>query len=392
MGRASTPAGPAGPGQPGRRAGPAARAGPASRSYPSGIRASRAGPFGPGQAPMAGPYGAGSAGRERRQRARPARRPDARRAARRPADARAVQPGPAEHRIVAGRREQLGRAGLPAREGRPNPGSTGSWQAADPAQGPDWAARQGRTRLALAGRPARTAGRRAAPGRRPDPRNTGSWQAAGPGQGQAWAAGPGRARRAQHRLVAGGRARQGPGWPPSQGQGQAARGQFPQGVKNTGAWQAAGPVPGQGWAGPGQPPFHGQAQALPGSAISRPAVSRERRRPRSGHARHRLVRPGRAARSSSSATARCPTRRPAARARSRRSRPTTSPRSRATCGCCGPRSDSTTPTWRRSRTTRCGRWRRRRAGSGCRPCRCSSPTSTPAAATSPTGKSAGTGW
>ena len=64
---------------------------------------------------------------------------------------------------------------------------------------------------------------------------------------------------------------------------------------------------------------------------------------------------GRAAPSSSSATARCPTRRQAPRDPSPRSRPTTSARSPATCGCCVPKRGLTTPTWRRSRTTRCGR-------------------------------------
>jgi hypothetical protein len=57
-------------------------------------------------------------------------------------------------------------------------------------------------------------------------------------------------------------------------------------------------------------------------------------------------------------------------ARSRRSRRITSPPSRAICACCGQPQTWTTRTWRRSRTTRCGRLPPPRAGSGCRrsPC------------------------
>jgi hypothetical protein len=71
---------------------------------------------------------------------------------------------------------------------------------------------------------------------------------------------------------------------------------------------------------------------------------------------------GPAAPSSGNETVRCRSRRRTPRGPSRRSRTTTSPRSRATCGYCGPRQGWTTPTWRRSRTTRCERWLQRRAG------------------------------
>jgi hypothetical protein len=88
-------------------------------------------------------------------------------------------------------------------------------------------------------------------------RHTGAWQAAGPQQGSGWAPDQGQAQFDQGQYE----------------QGQYGQGQFAQGVRNTGAWQAAGPVPGQGWAGPGQQPYQGQpapgqpypAQPYPGA-------------------------------------------------------------------------------------------------------------------------------
>src|SRR6202020_351561 len=83
-------------------------------------------------------------------------------------------------------------AGQPGRPQAPgqfdqNPRNTGSWQAADPAQGPDWAARQ-----APQGPGAGPAGGwQAGAGFGATPRDTGSWRGARPEQGQGWAHGPG---------------------------------------------------------------------------------------------------------------------------------------------------------------------------------------------------------
>jgi hypothetical protein len=138
-----------------------------------------------------------------------------------------------------------------------HPRNTGSWQAAGPAGGQNWAGGQGQYSE--------------------DPRNTGSWQAApgqswagghgqprpGQGHGQAWTAGPGQygpdPRSTGSWQAAGSWQEAGPEY----GQNWTAdQGQYAQDPRNTGSWQAAGPTPGQTWvAGPGQP---GPGQAGPG--------------------------------------------------------------------------------------------------------------------------------
>ena len=156
--------------------------------------------------------------------------------------------------------------------------NTGSWRAAGPAQGQEWAAGQppygpGAAQAAggwqaggwpTAG-PAQPNPGFQGPGS-PDPgagqgqgwaggpgpagqntRNTGSWQAAGPQQGNGWVPGAGG--------FGPGQAGPGPGGAGQGGAGQFGAGQFGAGARNTGSWQAAGPqqYSGQPYAGPPQP-------------------------------------------------------------------------------------------------------------------------------------------
>jgi hypothetical protein len=173
-----------------------------------------------------------------------------------------------------------------------NQRNTGSWQAAGPAQGQEWAAQQAPDWAAQQAQYAPGGGSanwQAGAGFGANPRNTGSWQAAGPDQGQGWAPEPGGAQGVRNTgswQAAG--PQPGSGWIPGQeqfgqgqygpgsqfgqgqyGQGQYGQGQYGQGVRNTGAWQAAGPSAGPGWAGAdaGQQPYSGQpypGQPYPG--------------------------------------------------------------------------------------------------------------------------------